>query len=372
MRRMLAAAAALLLFATWAQADAGWDLVWRSETAGDQISVEGEVRTLARLGRRTEHATAEVRAARGKMRFDYEADGRRWSLIDDGHNLIQLRPRQEEAVVLARPSLITDRQLAERNYTARVTGEATVAGRQTRVVEITPRDGGEPAWRLWVDRETGLALKRERYNYAGELTMATEYLSLHFGAPAPAELFAIPSGWARKERDGAGARLSVEALSKRVGFEVAQPGYLPSGYVLVGGYLGHGLDRGPGMAELRYTDGLRLMSVFERPGGAEEDSTAPEVGGGRGRRHGRDGRSPEVGGGRGRRRGGRGGGGEMSGGMGRGRRGRHGFGAPREEMTITDRGGAKALRYSRGDRVVVVVGDLPEEELVRVAKSVAQ
>jgi outer membrane lipoprotein-sorting protein len=368
MRRALAAAAALFLFATWAQADAGWDLVWRSEAASEQVSVEGEVRTMVQLGRRAERATAEVRAARGKMRFDYEADGRRWSLIDDGHDLIQLRPKQEEAVILARPTLVTDRELAERNYTARITGEVTVAGRRTRVVEITPRDGGTPAWRLWVDRETGLALKRERYNYTGDLTMATEYLSLRFGAPAPAELFTIPPGWTRKERDGAGARLSVEALSKRVGFEVAQPGYLPPGYVLVGGYLGHGRDGGPGMAELRYTDGLRLMSVFERPGGAEDESAAPEVGGGRGPRQGRGGMSPAVGGGRGRHRGGRG----EGGGMGGGRRERRGFGAARGGMTITDRGGAKALRYSRDDRVVVVVGDLPEEELIRVAKSVAQ
>lgn len=371
MRRAFAAAAVLLLLATWAHADAGWDLVWRSEAASGQVSVEGRVRTMMQMGRRTERATATVRAARGKVRFDYEADGRRWSLIDDGHDLIQLRPAEQEAVIRGRPALATDRELAERNYTARVSGEATIAGRRTQVVEIGPRDGGAVVWRLWVDRETGLALKREHYNYAGDLTAATEYLSLRFGAPAPADLFAIPHGWARKERDGAGARLSVEALSQRAGFDVAPPGYLSPGYVLLGGYLGRDRDSGQVRAELRYTDGLRLMSVFERPREAGE-RVAPEVGGGRGRGRGRGRTSPEVGGGRGRHRGGLGRGGDTDEGPGVRQRERRRIGAPRDEMTVTDRGGAKALRYVGGDRVIVVVGDLPEDELVRVAKSIGQ
>ena len=39
-------------------------------------------------------------------------------------------------------------------------------------------------------------------------------------------------------------------------------------------------------------------------------------------------------------------------------------------MTLVDRGTEKALRYLGRDLVVVVVGDLTAEELVRVAKSV--
>jgi hypothetical protein len=39
-------------------------------------------------------------------------------------------------------------------------------------------------------------------------------------------------------------------------------------------------------------------------------------------------------------------------------------------MTLVDRGAEKALRYLGRERAVVVVGDLSEEELVRVARSV--
>jgi len=38
-------------------------------------------------------------------------------------------------------------------------------------------------------------------------------------------------------------------------------------------------------------------------------------------------------------------------------------------MTLIDRGSEKALRYMGKERVVVVVGDLSAEELMRIARS---
>ena len=101
------------------------------------------------------------------------------------------------------------------------------------------------------------------------------------------------------------------------------------------------------MAELRYTDGLRVLSIFQRERTGDEGSGRH---GGRGRQHGR-------------------GRGESD--RGRGRGGGLGFGPPvREEMTLVDRGTEKALRYFGRDTAVVVVGDLTAEEIVRIATSV--
>jgi len=41
-----------------------------------------------------------------------------------------------------------------------------------------------------------------------------------------------------------------------------------------------------------------------------------------------------------------------------------------ERMTLVDHVSEKALRYLGEDRVVLVVGDLPAEELARVAESI--
>jgi len=373
--RVRLVAAAMVLAAGVALAESSaWEAVWQSETAAALTSMVGRARTKAVQDGRERSATAVVQASAGKVRFDYEARGHRWSVIDDGGRLIQLDPRARTAVVLPRPSLAVDRALAERNYVARDAGEAVVAGRPTRIVEVAPRGKGPAARRLWLDRETSLPLKQERYNAEGRLTSATEYGEVEFGAPVPAETFAVPEGWTKVEPGGEGPRLGVQELSARMGFSVRVPRYVPEGYVLLGGYVQEWGRWGMRPAELRYTDGLRVLSVYERPRG--EGPPGPGMGPGRGGRH-RDrggpggrhrddaGRGRRGRGDRGGRRGGRPGPPPQG-----GRRG-PGFGPPGGEvMTLVDRGTEKALRYFGPELVVVVVGDVAADELVRVAKSV--
>jgi negative regulator of sigma E activity len=317
-------------------ARSAWDLVWKSETANQQVSLRGRVQTRAFFGTREEHATARIVAARGKLRLDYESNGKRWTLLDDGRNLIRLRPGSEPPVILPRPAFVTDRTLAERNYAARVVREAQVAGRPTQVIEIASRASGAPAWRLWLDRETRVALKRERYNVEGRLTAGTEYSTVQFGAPVSEEEFSGPAQM-RAPEEGVEKSLGPEALSQAVGFAVQTPSYLPAGYALRGGYArrtpkGGGPGRHGALspsAELRYTDGLRVLSV--RQWEAREEGARQE------RRQQR----------------------------------KRWRGRKEEEGRLLDHGSEKVYRSHLGERVVVVVGDLPEEELARVARSLA-
>jgi len=324
-----------------------WQAVWGSETATDKITMTGRANVMTVNDGRSLSATAAVTAARGKIRFDYQASKRRWSLIDDGTHLIQLHPDRKTALLLARPTLAVDRTLAERNYLARETAEEIVAGRRARIIEIAPREGGPPVYRLWLDRETRFALKRERHNVDGRLTSGTEYTAVQFGPAIAPEVFAVPQGWVTKQPVDREAKLSLSQLGARLGFAIRSPKYVPPGYVLLGGYEQEWGRHRLRMAELRYTDGLRVLSIFQRERTGDEGSGRH---GGRGRQHGRD-RGEDD--------------------RDRGRGGGLGFGPPgREEMTLVDRGTEKALRYFSRDTAVVVVGDLTAEEIVRIAKSV--
>jgi len=377
-----------------------WEQVWRSDAATRGLSLSGVARTTvtaerssaaSRVGEERERsALARVSVRDGKMRLDYEAGSRRWSLIDDGRSLVRLNPDRKQALVLPRPSLAVDRQLAERNYEAVAIGQATIAGRAAQIIEVrarrpAPRPTDTPArpgtarpgviWRLWLDQETSFALKRERYNAEGKLTSGTEYAEVEFGARVDSSIFAIPDGWKVVDSDGGGEPLSTAEMDRRLGFPVLPPGYVPPGYELTGGYL---RERGRWefrAAELRYTDGLRVLSVFQRERErAEREGRGGEHVRGRGHRGERGrGEGNDRGGGdedRGRRRGH---GGEGDQGASTGRRIRGGSG-PRgaEEMTLVDRGSEKALHYLGAERVVVVIGDLPAEELRRVARSVGR
>jgi len=335
----------LLLSTCLAHAESAWQSVWNSEAALRRTSFQGQARTQALIEGHERNATAAVRAANGQIRLDYQAGERRWSVIDDGRRLIRLQPSKRSALALPRPRLAIDQTLAERNYAVRVAGEAQIAGRPTREFEIAPRSRGPVAWRLWLDRDNDFPLKRERYNVEGRLISGTEFTSLESGVQVPSDIFAIPAGWKIVEEDGGEKSYSVSELTRQLGFEVVVPRYLPPGYLLQGGYIQVRGRRRHTVAELRYTDGLRLLSVNQRPVGREE------AGAGHGRGRERGGRSR----GRGGRR--------------EGEEGGFGFGPSREPMTVVERDSEKALRYRGKNRVVVVVGDLTKDQLVRVASS---
>lgn len=335
----------LVAFAGPGLADSAWQAVWGSETATEKITMAGRANVMTVNDGRSLSATTAVSAARGKIRFDYQTVRRRWSLIDDGTHLIQLQPDKKTALLLDRPTLAVDRTLAERNYLAREAGEESIAGRPARIIEIAPRHGGPPIYRLWLDRETNFALKRERHNVEGRLTSGTEYTTVQFGPTVSADVFAVPQGWVTRQPVDREAKLSLSELGARLGFTVRSPKYVPPGYVLLGGYEQEWGRRHRRMAELRYTDGLRVLSIFQRERTGDE---AVGRHGGRDRGHGR-------------------GGGDRD----RSRGGGFGFGPPgREEMTLIDRGTEKALRYFGRTAAVMVVGDLAAEEIVRIAKSV--
>jgi hypothetical protein len=249
--------------------------------------------------------------------------------------------------MLPRPAFVTDKALAERNYTARIMREEQVAGRPTQIVEIVSRTSGASTWRLWLDRETFFALKRERYNADSKLTTSTEYLAVEFDVSVPEAEFSVPTEQRPTTPGPQEQSLSLEALGKGVGFSVRPPRYLPPGYVLQGGYARReGKGGGPGRrhgaltasAELRYTDGIRLLSVSQREATGEETRPVPPPSREQSQKRWRGGRERED-------------------------------TRDREGMRVMDHGSEKVLRYHGSDRVVVVIGDLPEDDLARVAQS---
>ncbi len=350
--RVLAALFITALVAWPAFGASPWSAVWESEAAATRLALTGRARTMTAEDGHSLQAEADVTAAHGKLRFEYRVNGRHWSVIDDGEHLIHLLPRRQTALVYDRPGLAVDRALAERNYQARVVGDAGLAGRKAQIIEIAPKGGGRVVLRLWLDKETGFALRRERYNVEGRLSSGTEYTRVEFGPTIAAEVFTIPAGWQTVRAAETEAGLSAEQLSMRLGFRVRLPAYVPTGYVLVGGYEKQWGRWRMRAAELRYTDGLRILSVFQHRHPGHPGLEPPG--------HGRSGMTRGRGrGGRGRHRG--------RGGRGRGL----GLGPPRPgDLTLLDRGSEKVLRFFGPEIVVVVIGDLPEEELVRIAKSV--
>lgn len=143
-----------------------------------------------------------------------------------------------------------------RNYCAQQVGTATIAGRATMVVEIKAKAGGMVARKIWLDTQTGVALRTEHYNWAGQPVYESEFNEITY-APAytpDEDDFRAP---AAAPEEGSRVMADTEAAA------YPKPAYLPAGYTQDGKIRAMQTRRGTA-AHIRYSDGLRSLSVFIR------------------------------------------------------------------------------------------------------------
>lgn len=232
-----------------------------------------------------------------------------------------------------------------------------LAARRRRAARYTIRPQGseEARLELTVDTATSYPLRFERHGSDGRLASSTVYRHVDFAAAPPPRLavpaVATPAGpGARADRATAATEQQLVAL---LGGPLLKPTYLPQGFRPRGLFM-HNLGQRK-TAEIRYFDGLRNLAVMQarRPEKALGERGAARGGPGAGR-HGTGGRwgfwqrlhpqakrSAEA------------------------QRARAAAGGVRHSMW---RG--NVIRERRGDRVVIIAGDLPAEELQKVMSSI--
>ena len=143
-------------------------------------------------------------------------------------------------------------RLLAATYELQVAGTARCTGRTTSVVEARS-DDGEVAGRFWVDRDTGLVLRREVYDDTGRRVRSSAFVDLDVrGGGAPA----------RRDPGREGPRTTVTDLRER-GWEV--PEALPHGFRLFETQLSSPRP-GQHVLHLAYSDGLSTTSLFAQSG----------------------------------------------------------------------------------------------------------
>ncbi len=214
------------------------------------------------------------------------------------------------------------------NYHIQFEGAETVAGRPTRIIDVRSKFPGRPHLRIWVDTQSRLILRFERYGPAGALREASAFLSIQLNPALSPDLFMVtpPPGAQVETRPpggpggGGGGRLTMEQIARRVGFVPQLPAYLPSGYRLAGSRVS--TIRGAPTAAFAFTDGISTLTLFESRG-----AIAPPA----------SGRRVRVG---------------------------------SSDGTVVPRGVATLLHWNSGGISFTLVGDVSQDELVRVGASV--
>jgi len=150
------------------------------------------------------------------------------------------------------------------NY--RVSVEPTsMLARKANLVTITPLHSFNPLRKMTVDSGTGLVLKDELFAPDGKLRSSSWFVSLQYKS-VPASMF--QPGKAADAPTGIGpdsfiVRSSAAEVEKLTGLAVPKPSYVPPGYrPVLYGTMNTGSSRL--MPAVRYSDGLSSFTIFER------------------------------------------------------------------------------------------------------------
>jgi len=152
-------------------------------------------------------------------------------------------------------------------YEMRRQGTERMAGRDTDVLLVRPRDKLRFGYRLWADKETGLLLRVEVLGENGEVLESSAFSDVTIGIKAQPDSVLGPM----RKLDGyrvlrpalTPARLDAEGWSLRQ----RVPGFEPVSCVKrsLAGMVDDGRDTVPSVLQSIHSDGLTYVSVFIEP-----------------------------------------------------------------------------------------------------------
>jgi sigma-E factor negative regulatory protein RseB len=179
---------------------------------------------------------------------------------------ISVRRRGLPGEVLRSPQF--DPDALSPNYLVHPLGSARVAGRQTEVVGIIPRDGMRYGYRFYLDRDSGLPLKSDLMGSAAQPIEQIMFTTLKVLAEEPGPAGASPAPAAGAVAEGAGAPPTADDDGDVWRFDALPPGF----EVVMHDHWRDGA--GVPVEHIVLSDGLASVSVY-----VEEDTEDGLTGG---------------------------------------------------------------------------------------------
>lgn len=147
-----------------------------------------------------------------------------------------------------------------------------IAGRSAVSVSLVNKYTGLRAMRIWIDRQTKLILAKETYRSNGAVATRIRFDDIRYTNDIPADLFSTspPSGYSIV----IAYRFSmlstdIDKTTHTAGFEPLGPRYLPDGFSILSADIND--LNGVRTLHLIYSDGIRMISLFENANGAVAD-----------------------------------------------------------------------------------------------------
>lgn len=255
------------------------ELVQKYVRASHTVNVRGTVlsvhpnpvsvlTTMRRVVRRADGKSLSVTISPQAEKGVILADDGQWTSRYDPVERVVRKKRSLERLGQDGDKLLA--RLILRNYSPALESVETVAGRSCYRIRFQPKAARNVVVRVWMDRATGVELRRDELDAAGSTLSLVLYTSVSFPRSIPeADVTPrFPKNVAVVHVSRSPAYRSISDLSVAVGFPVRTPLSTPDGYEFVAGAAAR--MGGRTSALLRFTDGLLDLTLIETPVSARD------------------------------------------------------------------------------------------------------
>lgn len=191
--------------------------------------------------------------------------------VDDGKKRMEYAPLFKGVKIFPSffsPQLKKSRQRMIRvlmdNFLVKQLPHQQLIGREVYLFSILPSASENPLLKLWIDKQTLIPLKKEKYDFEGRLIFLSEYTALKTGQDfSLSELLdKIPPSPVKKTFPKISSVIffDVEKIKPFVKFPILLPQYCPPGFSFQQAEL---VNRDT--IKLVYTNGINLITIFQRP-----------------------------------------------------------------------------------------------------------
>ena len=189
---------------------------------------------------------------------------------DDGKNLWRFFPKQnlviKETSKITRNLEVKNKEIlkhVKENYQIKILKAYKANNRNGYEVLFLPITGDRPKQIFWIDSETGIPFKIEKYGANDELLSVTSFSEIDFQVtPKKENLFLMVPPNTEVNEVKEEFNLTLEQAKDKMGNEISIPSFIPNGFILNNIILRSlGGDK---TVHFFYTDGLSSFSVFQK------------------------------------------------------------------------------------------------------------
>ena len=146
-------------------------------------------------------------------------------------------------------------------YAARRVGSDRVAGFETDVVQLAPRDALRFGYRIWSEKKSGLVVKLQTVDAEGNVLEQSAFSELALDAPVRVDkltqMMSATSGWRIESAE------VMKTTAEKEGWQLAAP---PPGFKPISCYKRPVAGQAPeGTMQWIFSDGLAAVSLFIEP-----------------------------------------------------------------------------------------------------------